>query len=481
MNFKVITKNIAFALLLSALFMYISAIVSAIYSFDASFFPLLISAIITSFVGGFPLIFVTKSHDINIREGFIIVVFAWVISCLFGMLPYILYGVEFTIIDSWFESVSGYTTTGATTLINIENVPKGLLFWRSSTHWLGGLGVVVFMLLVLPSVSSFRMRLSKLEISSLSKVNFRFKVNQTIRIIASVYLGLTILQTILLSIAGMNLFDAINHSFSTISTGGFSTKNFSIMQFNSFSIELIMMVFMVMAGIHFGLLYSLLVGKSKNLFRSPIVRFYLLSLLVGGIVVSLNIWFEGATLDFSTSFRKGFFQVISIGTTTGFATVDSSIWPSFSMLVLIYFSFQCACSGSTTGGLKADRVYIFFLSVRAQLKKQIHPNAVVSIKINNNSLDKDLVNSVNLFIALYITVVFIVALLLSLTGVNMQDSLTSSVACMGNVGPGFGSVGSLGNYSHFPILAKLLLSVEMLLGRLEIYSIMLIFLIFRWR
>ncbi|MFA6758132.1 MAG: TrkH family potassium uptake protein [Bacteroidales bacterium] len=481
MNLKVITRNIGLALLLSALFMYISAIVSAIYNFDASFSPLLLSAFITSVAGAFPLIFVKKSSDINIREGFVIVVSAWSISCFFGMLPYVLYGGEFSIINSWFESVSGYTTTGSTILLDIESLPKGLLFWRSSTHWLGGLGVVVFMLLILPSVSSFRLRLSKMEISSLSRDNFRFKVNQTIRIIFYVYLGLTVLQTILLDLAGMDLFDAINHSFSTIATGGFSTKNQSIMQFNSFTIELIIMVFMVLAGIHFGLLYSIFIGKPGNLFRSAIVRFYLVSLIVGGIVLSLNIWFSGTISNFITAFRQGFFQLISIATTTGFATADSSVWPSFSILILIYFSFQTACSGSTTGGLKADRVYIFFASIRAQLRKQIHPNAVVSIKVNNHSLDREVVSSVNLYIALYIMVVFVVTLLLSLMGINLEDSFTSSVACMGNVGPGFGSIGSLGNYSHFPTLAKLLLSIEMIFGRLEIYSIMVIFLILRWR
>lgn len=481
MNLKVITRNIGIALLLNALFMYISAIVSAIYNFDASFSPLLLSAIITSVAGGFPLIFVTKHYDINIREGFTIVVFAWVISCLFGMLPYVLYGGEFSIIDSWFESVSGYTTTGATTLTNVEGVPKGLLFWRSSTHWLGGLGVVVFMLLILPSASSFRMRLSKMEISSLSKDNFRFKIKHTIRIISSVYLGLTIAETVLLSIAGMSFFDAINHSFSTIATGGFSTKNLSVMQFDSFSIELIIMIFMVLSGMHFGLLYYLIAGKPGNLVSSPIVRFYILAFLVGGLVVSLNIWYSGITSDIGMALRQGYFQVISIGTTTGFATTDSSVWPPFSMLILIYFLFQGACSGSTTGGIKADRIYIFFLSVRAQLRKQIHPNAIVSIKINNHSLDRDVVYSVNLFIGLYITVVFVTTLLLSLMGINLEEAFSSSVACMGNVGPGFGSVGSLGNFSHFPTLAKLLLSIEMLLGRLEIYSIMVMFLIFRWR
>lgn len=481
MNLKVITRNIGIALLLNALFMYISAMVSAIYNYDASFSPLLLSAFITSVTGGFPLIFVTKHYDINIREGFVIVVFAWVISCLFGMLPYVLYGGEFSIINSWFESVSGYTTTGSTILLDIESLPKGLLFWRSSTHWLGGLGVVVFMLLVLPSASSFRIRLSKMEISSLSKDNFRFKVKQTIRIISSVYLGLTILETILLMIAGMDLFDAVNHSFSTVATGGFSTKNLSIMQFDSFSIELIIMIFMVLSGLHFGLLYSVLAGKPGDLVRSPIVRFYLLSLLIGGLLVSLNVWLSGVDPNLGSALRHGFFQLISVGTSTGFATADSSIWPPFSMLIIIFFILQCACSGSTSGGIKVDRIYIFFLSVRAQLRKQIHPNAVVSIKINNHSLEREMVYSVNLFIALYITVVFATTLLLTVMGINLEEAFSSSATCMGNVGPGFGSVGSLGNYSHFPSMAKFLLSIEMLLGRLEIYSIMVMFLIFKWR
>jgi len=181
------------------------------------------------------------------------------------------------------------------------------------------------------------------------------------------------------------------------------------------------------------------------------------------------------------AFRQGFFQVISLGTTTGFATADSSVWPPFAILLLIYFCFQCACSGSTTGGLKADRVYIFFLSLKAQIRKQIHPNAVVATKIDSHTLDKDLVYNVNLYIALYILIVFVATVLLSLMGINMEDSFSSSVASMGNVGPGFGSVGSMGNYSHFPDAAKILLSVQMLLGRLEIYSLLLIFVLYRWR
>lgn len=481
MNLRTVTRNIGLALLLNALFMYISAIVSAIYDFDASFSPLLLSAVITTFAGSFPLIFVNKFYEINIKEGFTIVVFSWILSCLFGMLPYVLFGGEFSILNSWFESVSGYTTTGATILVDVESVPKGLLFWRSSTHWLGGLGVVLFMLLVLPSVSTFRMKLSKMEISTLSKDNFKFKAHQTIRVISIVYLGLTLLETGFLMLAGMNLYDAINHSFSTVSTGGFSTKNLSILYFDSVKIEVVIMVFMVLSGIHFGLLYSVIAGRSVSLFKSPIVRFYLMSLLIGGVLVTLNIKLTGVVENWGTALRQGFFQVISLGTTTGFANADSSMWPSFSILLLIYFCFQCACSGSTTGGLKADRVLIFFSSIKAQIRKQIHPNAVVSIKINSQTIDRDLVYGVNLYIALYVTIVFIVTVLLTLMGIDMTDSFTSSVASMGNVGPGFGNVGSLGNYSDFPMVGKFILTIQMLLGRLEIYSLLLIFVLYRWR
>ncbi len=481
MNLKTVTRNIGLALLLNALFMYISAVISAIYDFDASFSPLLLSAIITTIAGSFPLIFVNKFYEISIKEGFTIVVFSWVLSCLFGMLPYVLYGGEFSIIDSWFESVSGYTTTGATTLVDIEAVPKGLLFWRSSTHWLGGLGVVLFMLLVLPSVSTFRMKLSKMEISSLSKENFKFKAHQTIKVISSVYFGLTFVETVLLVLAGMDLFDAVNHSFATIATGGFSTKNLSIASFDSIAIEIIIMVFMLLSGIHFGLLYSAISGKSLNLFRSPIVRYYLLSILICCLIVTLNIKIAGNYLSWGKAIREGFFQVISIGTTTGFANGDSSVWPGLSILLLFFFTVQCACSGSTSGGMKADRIYIFFRAVRSQILKQIHPSAIVPVRIGGQTLDKDIVFGTNLFIVLYILIVFFSALLLTGIGTPMLESFSASAACMGNVGPGFGMVGSLGNYASIAPLGKLILTFQMLLGRLEIYSLLLMFVLFRWR
>lgn len=481
MNLNRVSRNIGIALLLNAIFMFISAGVSIFYGVDASFSPLLLSGIITAIVASFPMIFVRRTEEINSREGLLIVVFSWILSCFFGMLPYILYGGEFSIINAWYESVSGYTTTGATILVDVEALPKGLLFWRSSTHFLGGIGVVLFMLLILPTVSSARMKLSNVEISPLAKENFRFKAKQTIKIISTVYLGLTIVQTFLLMVAGMNLFDALCHSFGAIATGGFSTRNLSVAAFDSPWIDLIMMVFMILGGMHFGLLYSAAIGKPRALFTSPVTRYYVLAMMIGGLLVAMNIKFQDIVPDWFTAFRQGYFQVITIGTSTGFANADSSIWPSFSILIITFFTMQCACSGSTSGGIKVDRIYILFKAFKSQITKQKHPNAVIPIKVGQQALDKELVYTVTLFVAIYLLIVFFVALSLTAMGVDSIDAITGSFANMGNAGPGFGKVGSLGNYSSIPALGKFILSFEMLLGRLEIYSLLLIFIIFRRR
>ncbi len=480
MNLKNVARNIGLALLLNAIFMFISAAVSVFYGLDNSFSPLILSGIVTSVVASFPLIFVSKSSEINAKEGLVIVVLSWIFSCLFGMLPYILYGGEFSIINSWYESVSGYTTTGATILVNVEDLPKGLLFWRASTHWLGGLGVVLFMLLILPSISASRM-LSKFEISSLSKDNFRFRAQQTVRVISTVYLGLTLLETLLLTLAGMDFFDAICHSFATIATGGFSTKNLSLAHYDSLLIDSIVMVFMLLSGMHFGLLYSASLGKVRPLWKSPVIRYYLASILVISLIITVTLKINGIEDDWLHAARHAFFQVISVGTTTGFASADSSIWPSFAILLMVFLTIQCACSGSTSGGMKVDRVLIFYKAFKAQVKKQIHPNAVVPVKLGDQVLDREIVTSASLFIVLYISIVFLVTLILTFLGVDLLDAFTASAANMGNVGPGFGSVGSLGNYSQIPAMGKFVLSVQMLMGRVEIYSMLLIVLVFRKR
>lgn len=258
MNVKSISANIGKALLINALFMFISAGVSALYGLDSGFTPLLISGIVTLIAGAFPFIFVRETPRSSLQDGFLTIVMSWLLSFIFGMLPYILWGGEFTIVNAWFESVSGYTTTGSTILTDIESLPKGLLFWRSSTHFIGGLGVIVFLLLIMPDSSPFKLKLSNLELSSISKEGYRYKSGKTVTVITTVYLGLAIVETICLKVAGMSLFDAVNHSFSTVSTGGFSTKNNSIMHFGSVPVQVIIMIFMALSAMHFGVIYSVL-------------------------------------------------------------------------------------------------------------------------------------------------------------------------------------------------------------------------------
>lgn len=481
MNVSVVARNIGIALLFNAMFMFLSVAVSIVYDFDSAFSPLLLSGVITFTTGLFPLIFVRKHEEIHIKEGFTIIVLSWILSCLFGMLPYVLWGGEFSLINAWFESVSGYTTTGGTILQDIEALPKSLLFWRSSTHFIGGIGVVVFMLLILPMVSTFKMRLTKLEMTSLSKENYRFRTKQAIRVISSVFVGLTISAAIAFFLSGMNLFDAVNHAFSVAATGGFSTRNASIGAYDSWLIEFVSVVFMLLGGMHFGLIYSTFAERSLKLFRSPITKFYLGTVAVATIVIAIDLLVHGAEGGFWKNIWDSLFNVVSFISTTGFGTIDTSVWPSLSILLLIFLSIQCACSGSTTGGLKSDRVFIFWKSFRVQLRMQMHPNAVIPVRVGNSIVENSMVSAVNLYIAVYFLFMFIGAALLSVMGVDFLDAFSASVANLGNVGPGFGSVGSLENYSAIPVMGKFILALQMLFGRLEIYSLIIMFSIWKWR
>lgn len=481
MNLSVVARNIGIALLSNAVFMFLGVIVSIVYGFDSSFSPLLLSGVITLIAGLFPLVFVRKSNSINAKEGFTIVVFAWVLSCLFGMLPYVLWGGEFTLINAWYESVSGYTTCGGTILSDVESLPKGLLFWRSSTHFLGGLGIVVFMLLVLPSVSSFSKRLKDVETSSLSQENYRFRTKQTIYVMFSVYFGITIAETLCLMLAGMDFFNAINHAFSTVATGGFSTLNDSVKGFDSVLIEYIIIFFMLLSGLHFGLIYSSVTTRSLKIFRSPVVRYYIACVFVFSVAIAVNLLAAKVETNWGEAISHSLFQAVSVATSTGFATSEISTWPNFAMLLMLFLMIQGACSGSTTGGVKADRFLIFFKSIKAQLKKYVHPNAVMPVKVGKHTVDYDLVSSVNLFILFYFLILFAGTLVLTLLGVGMEEAVSSVISNMGNVGVAFGEVGSFGNYGYFPAAAKFVLALLMLIGRFEIFSFIVIFVIYKWR
>ena len=479
MRIPIVIRQIGLVLVINALFLFISFLISWINN-ESSTVALLYATFITLLFGLFPLVFVPGSNYLSTLEGISIVVFGWIATCLTGTLPYVIWGGEFTFVNAWFESVSGFTTTGSSILADVENLTSGLLFWRSSTHWIGGVGVIVFALLILPPSATSHLVLLNAEISGLAKQNFRSRSKQIVRILALVYIGLTLSETLLLWIFGMSFFDAINHAFATIATGGFSTKNLSIAAYQSVAIEVIIMLFMLFSGIHFGLIYATFTGSKDNIFRSPIVKYYLLVMVAGIFLVTLKLYYS----DFGSlahSLRYAAFQVISVGTTTGFATIDTAMWPFFTILVLIYFTIQCACVGSTSGGLKFDRVFIFFRSIGRQIKLIQHPRGVFQTRVGKKIVTEEIENQTHMFILLYLFIVFIVTLALTAYNIDLLTSFSASVTTIGNVGPGFGGVSSLGNFGQLPDGAKLILSVNMLLGRLEIMSILSLFFIKSWR
>jgi trk system potassium uptake protein TrkH len=435
--------------------------------------PLLYSATVAALLGIFPIIFVPSAYDIRSDEGLLIVVFSWILSAMIGALPYILYGGEFTFTNAWFESVSGFTTTGSTILTDIEALPLGLLFWRSTTHFIGGIGIIVFMLAVVPSISHAAMVLYKSEVSGLAVDNFQYRTKRTLQIILVVYVGLNFLETIALLLLGVNLFDAITHSFATIATGGFSPKNSSIAYYNSVSIETVINVFMILSGLHFGLIFAAVTGNIRTIWKSSFVRYYIAVMAVGSILIGIDVH-KSIYSSWLDSFRYATFQVISLGTSTGFATTDTAIWPPFAILVLIFFSLQCACAGSTSGGIKIDRILVFWKSVGYQFKRLKHPKAIVALKVDQSVIDQELISTSNLYISVYLGVVFLSSIILAFFGVDAMSAFSGSVAAMGNVGPGFSMVSSLGNYSQLPVIGKWVLSIVMLLGRLEIYGLLML-------
>lgn len=477
MRLEVILKYLGFILLFNGIFLFIAFLISAFNS-ETSSLTLLFTSLFCFLFGSLPILFVEQTEDLLLNEGMVIVVFSWVITCLIGALPYLMWGGEFTVINAWFESVSGFTTTGSSILNDIEILPKGLLFWRSSTHFLGGIGIIVFVLLILPYSQNPSFTLLHTEMSELSKSNFRFRARKILKILVLVYIGLTVLETIALTIAGMDFFDAINHSFATIATGGFSTKNTSIAWYDNLWVEMVIIVFMILSGIHFGLIYLTIMRQKQNIFRSQVARSYLIFLLVGSILVAAKLLFADY-YHLGNAIRYAVFQVVSLGTTTGFATVDTNYWPAFTHMVLIYFTIQCAMVGSTSGGLKFDRVFLFFKSIQKQIKLINHPRAIALIKIDNKMVSEQLERQTMLFIVLYVFIFFITTALLTMMDIDLYTAFSASITTIGNVGPGFGEVSSLSNFSGLPGLGKFFLSINMLLGRLEIFNIIALILMGR--
>ncbi len=421
-----------------------------------------------------------QDQGIGHRDGLAIVAISWLSAGAMGALPYYLSGTCPQFTDAFFESVSGFTTTGASILTNIETVPQGVLMWRSLTHWLGGMGIIVFSLAVLPFLCVGGMQLYRAEASGPTPDKLRPRIRDTAILLWKVYLFFTVLQTILLLSGGMNFFDALCHTFGSIATGGFSTKNASIGHYQSAYVDWIIIVFMLVGGINFALHYALFTGRPLIMLQNAEFRFFMGAVLlftVASTVSLLTVLGSGV----EKAFRDAAFQVVSIITTTGYATADYEKWPPLPQAILVFCMFIGSCAGSTSGGMKCMRIMLLIKQAYLELVRLIHPKAVLQVKLGKRIVSEEVIRGIWGYFTIYLGLFVLASFILTAMGIDLMTSFTGVAACIGNIGPGLGEVGPTDNFAHLPILAKWILSICMLLGRLEIYTVIVLFVPEFWR
>lgn len=470
-------RFIGFSLMSLFVLMVFSIVVAYDNQMDGSLYPLLISAVVTLACGLACILFTKAARRISITNGYCIVTGCWVVCCMFGALPFLLYGHEFGVVNAWFESVSGFTTTGASILNDIEAVPKGLLFWRIATSWIGGIGVVSLVSIVISANNDGRSIMAAMELSTIAKEYYQGRRKQFIYRILTVYVVLTLASFFALLWAGMEWFDAAVHAMSACSTCGYSSKNNSVAFFDSPLIEGILIVSMLLAAINFSLVFSTFWPNGSNrhnIFNTKIVRFFLGAVALGIIVLSVDLLVKGTYDTLGEAIRVSAFQLCSISTTTGFATADTNLWPPLCKGILIIGSLVCGCSGSTSGGIKIDRLWQALRGCREMLRSLTNPNKYDYVRVGGHSKSEEEITSVMTFIMFYLFLTGIGAVVYMISGIDPRTGFSASVACIGNVGPGFGEVGSMGNYAGLSSFLKLFSTALMLLGRLEIYPFLIV-------
>ena len=415
-----------------------------------------------------------KKNEIYAKEGFLTVGLAWIVISFFGALPFVFSGAIPSLVDAFFETSSGFTTTGASILTEIQSLPKGILFWRSFTHWVGGMGFLIFILALMPTFSGNTIHLLKAESPGPTPGKIVPKIKQTAKILYAIYFVLTLIETIFLKSAGLSWYDSIIHALGTAGTGGFSNMNASVAAFNNPAVEWIITIFMLLFGVNFVLYFQLIRGNVKAFFKSEELKWYLIAVFASIIIIAVNIipFNHG---DVTKSIRDSAFQVSSIVTTTGYATVNFNLWPTLSKVFLIMLMFMGAMAGSTGGGIKTIRIVIIFKAIRREIDKILHPRRVKSVKIDGNVVEEETISGVFLFIFAYIIISLIAIFIVSFDNFDVTTTVTSVIATLSNIGPGLEMVGPAGNFSAFSDLSKLVLSFCMLAGRLEIYPMLILF------
>ncbi len=477
----ILTLRILGALLIYLAGTLLTALPFSLYYQDGAAVSFLLSALTTASCGGVLFFFCRSRKELSLREGFAVVSFGWALFALFGALPYIYSGAIPSPLDAVFETMSGFTTTGSTILTNIEALPKSLLFWRALTHWLGGMGIIVLSLAILPMLGVGGMQLFKAEVPGPTADRLKPRIQDTAKLLWGVYLLLTALETLLLMLGGMSFFDALCHSFATLATGGFSTRNASVAAYNSAYIDWVIVLFMFLAGVNFTLHLQALRGKLNTFFSNEELRFYSwITFGAIGLVMIFNLT-SGTYTQLTDNLRYSSFQVVSILTTTGFGTADYELWPVIAQYLIIILMFIGGCAGSTGGGIKVARVLLLLKHAQVQIFRLIHPRAVRLVKLGKRPVDNEVLAGVLGFFALYIGVFIIASLLLAASGMDLISGGAAAVACLSNIGPGLGSIGPVDNFAHVPAFGKTVLIICMLMGRLELFTVLVLFFPSFWR
>lgn len=472
-NRPVICYVLGALLLIEGAFLFISLIISLIY-FDSDWRALLISSGLTISVGALMMLLSRKSDkNFGKREGYIIVSLVWIIFSIFGSLPFLISGAIPSITDAFFETMSGFTTTGASILNDIESMPRGLLFWRSITQWMGGMGMIVMSLAILPMLGIGGMQLFIAEVPGPTADKIHPRVKETAKRLWGIYIFFTLSEMILLMFGGMDWFDAINHSFTTMATGGYSTKQASVAAFNPY-IQYVIILFMFIAGTNFTLSYFVLKRKPIKLIQNEEFRYYLGFVLGFTFLVFMVLVFaHGRPIE--KSFRDALFQIVSLITTTGYATDDYLLWGAFGLVLAFSVMFIGGSAGSTGGGIKVVRIVLLIKNAALEFKRLVHPNAIIPVRFNKNAVQSDIITNVQAFVIFYILMFVVGAVAMSALGMDLDSAMGASIASLGNIGPGIGSVGPVENFYHIHPIGKWVLSFLMLIGRLELFTVLILF------
>jgi trk system potassium uptake protein TrkH len=454
----------------------------SIYYQGEDFYPIILSLFITLLIGFLLRYLTRKSKDAEIkkRDGYLIVTLSWISMAIFGTLPYLFSGAIPEISNAFFESMSGLTTTGSTILDDIESLPKGILFWRSMTQWIGGMGIIVLTIAILPMLGIGGMELFVAEAPGPTKDKIHPRIKETAKRLWMIYLILTVSETIILMFCGMNFYDAINHSLTTNSTGGFSTKQDSIAAFNSPVIEWVIIFFMFVAGTNFTLIYFGFKGKFKRFWNNDEFKWYLGAVLALVLILTPIVIYE-ADLVFGKGFRDVFFQVVSMITTTGYATADYTLWGPLATFIFFLLLFSGASAGSTSGGMKIVRIVLLMKNGFLEFKKRLHPNAVLPVNLNKQSVPANIIYNLLAFVFLYLFIFVVGAIVMTGLGENFEVALSSVATSLGNVGPGMAEIGPSETFAAISTPGKWVLSILMLFGRLELFTVAVILTPYYWK